>query len=511
MSYQKYINFNKKIMILLTLFRSKIIIFQSTFIFTFFIFMSFTSTYLHGNSIQSSNDEDEFIRPNFIIIFCDDLGYGDLESFGAQHHRTPNFNSLAKEGMKFTDFYSTSGYCTPSRSSLITGSYPRRVDLHENAYPPGKTEMRQVLFAVAHKGINPKEITIAEVLKDKGYKTAMVGKWHLGDQPEFLPTRHGFDSYLGIPYSNDMGEQQFEGNPPLPLLKNETVIEAPVDQHTITQKYTVAALEFIEKNQDNPFFLYLAHTMPHNPIFSSENFEGKSANGDYGDAIEEIDWSLGQILKTLDSLSLNEKTILIFTSDNGADRNFGGTNSPLSGHKGSTMEGGMRVPMLIKWEGMIPAGSVCRELATTMDLLPTFAHFAGAKLPEVKIDGKNIADLLFQKGNTKSPYEAFYYYQVDQLQAVRMGDWKLHLPLEERRINGVNNQIEKAEAKLYNLKTDIRESKNLASEYPDVVQLILKHADQAREDLGDRGKIGQNQRFASIVQSPKPLLKEVDN
>ncbi|MEX2592854.1 MAG: sulfatase [Anditalea sp.] len=413
--------------------------------------------------------------------------------------------------MKFTDFYSTSGYCTPSRASLMTGCYPRRVDLHENAYPPGQTEMRQVLFAVAHKGLNPKERTIAEVLKEVGYETAIVGKWHLGDQPEFLPTRQGFDSYFGIPYSNDMGEQQFEGNPPLPLLKNEIVIDAPVDQHTITKRYTLEALDFIEQHQDKPFFLYFAHTMPHNPLFSSENFEGKSANGDYGDAIEEIDWSVGQILNTLDSLKLDEKTIIVFTSDNGAASRFGGTNSPLSGFKGSTMEGGMRVPTIIKWKGKIPAGSVCRELASTMDLLPTFAFFAGAKLPEVKIDGQNIVSLLFQHDNAKSPYEVFYYYQVDQLQAIRMGDWKLHLPLKERRINGINNLVENTEAILYNLQTDIRESENLALKYPKVVQRILKYADEAREDLGDRGQPGQNQRFAAVVQSPKPLLKATDH
>lgn len=221
------------------------------------IIMSFTYTNLYSYQIQSVSIDEESDKPNFVIIFCDDLGYGDIEPFGAQHHRTPNINRLAKDGMKFTDFYSTSGYCTPSRASLMTGSYPRRVDMHENAYPPGKTEMRQVLFAVAHKGLNPAETTVAEVLKNVGYQTAMVGKWHLGDQPEFLPTRQGFDSYFGIPYSNDMGQQQFEGNPPLPLLKNEIVIDAPVYQPTITKRYTLEALDFIEQYQDKPFFLYL--------------------------------------------------------------------------------------------------------------------------------------------------------------------------------------------------------------------------------------------------------------
>jgi len=360
----------------------------------------------------NSSGDSAKARPNFIIIFCDDLGYGDIGCFGSTKHRTPNIDRMAAEGMRLTSFYVTSGVCTPSRSSLMTACYPRRVNMHQDHNGDC------VLFPIGKKGLNPSEITIAEVLKQRGYATACVGKWHLGDQVEFLPTRQGFDYYYGIPYSNDMGARKRSKNPPLPLLENEKVIEAPANQNTITKRYTEQVIKFITANKDKPFFVYLPHTMPHNPVNSSDDFRGKSANGGFGDCVEEIDFSTGQILQTLKNLSIDEKTLVVFTSDNGASSNFGGSNLPLSGFKGSTDEGGMREPCVIRWPARVPAGSKCDEIACTMDLLPTFARLAGAKVPTDRvIDGRDIWPLLSGKTRAKSPHKAFYYYQMDQLHA----------------------------------------------------------------------------------------------
>ena len=272
-------------------------------------------------------------QPNLIVIFCDDLGYGDLGCYGSEKNRTPNVDQLAKSGVKFTDFYSSSPVCTPSRSSLMTGCYARRVGMHEDYTG------HWVLIPRSRRGLNPEELTIAEALKSAGYATACIGKWHLGDQPEHLPTKHGFDFYFGIPYSNDMQSKR-RGDPPLPLVKQAAVIEAPVDQSTLTRRYTEAAIEFITENKSKPFFVYLPHTFPHLPLFASPDFLGKSANGRYGDSIEEIDWSTGQILASLDRLGIADNTLVIFTSDNGSNGRNGGSNQPLSGMKGSTMEGG---------------------------------------------------------------------------------------------------------------------------------------------------------------------------
>ena len=301
-------------------------------------------------------------QPNLIVIFCDDLGYGDLGCYGSEKNRTPRIDKLAAEGMKFTDFYSSSPVCTPSRASLLTGCYARRVGLHE------AETGHWVLIPRNTRGMNPKEVTIAEALKSVGYATACIGKWHLGDQPEHLPTVHGFDSYFGIPYSNDM-QQAGRGDPPLPLVDGGTVIEAPADQSTLTKRYTEKAVEIIETNQETPFFLYLPHTFPHLPLFASPDFLGKSANGTYGDSIEEIDWSTGQILDALDRLGLAKNTLVIFTSDNGSNGRNGGSNAPLAGAKGGTMEGGMRVPMIARLPQRIKAGSTCPEVTTTMDFL----------------------------------------------------------------------------------------------------------------------------------------------
>jgi len=438
--------------------------------------------------------------PNFIIIFCDDLGYGDLGCFGSRKHRTPNIDQMAAEGMRFTSFYVTSGVCTPSRSSLMTGCYPRRVNMHQN------DDGLCVLFPVNKKGLNPDEITIADLLKEKGYTTCCIGKWHLGDQREFLPTSQGFDYYYGIPYSNDMGTNKSTNRPPLPLLQNEKVIEAPANQNTLTKRYTEEAIKFITSNKDKPFFVYLPHTMPHNPVHSSEKFRGKSANKGYGDAVEEIDWSTGEILAALAKLGIDDRTLVVFTSDNGASDRFGGGNGPLRGHKGSTWEGGMREPCIVRWPGKIPAGTTCDELCSTMDLLPTFARLSGTKPPgERVIDGRDLWPLMAGKKGAKSPHKAFYYYQMDQLQAVRSGRWKLHLPMKMKKRNW-GNPVPNSPLQLYDLKADIGEKNNVAAEHSDVVERLLTLAEKAREDLGDVNRKGRGQRPAGWVESPKPLL-----
>lgn len=429
-------------------------------------------------------------RPNFIVIYCDDLGYGDLGCFGSQKHRTPNVDRLAAEGTRFTSFYVTSGVCTPSRSSLMTGCYPRRVNMHKDA------GNRWVLFPVAQKGLHPNEITVAEVLKGQGYATGCVGKWHLGDQPEFLPTRQGFDSYFGIPYSNDMyGTKNGTEWPPLPLLRNETVIDAPVDQITLTRRYAAETVRFIEEHRQDPFFLYMPHSMPHNPVNSSDAFRGKSINGGYGDSVEEIDWATGQIIDALDRTGLTENTFVIFASDNGAANRWGGSNLPLSGWKGSTMEGGMRVPCVMRWPGKIPAGAECRELASTLDVMPTFAGLAGTTAPRDRIiDGKDLWPLASGQEGAQATHEAFYYYYREQLQAVRSGKWKLHLPREDQPL------------RLYDLDADVAESRDLAAGNGPVVERLTALAERARQDLGDGDREGENQRPAGMVITPQPLL-----
>ena len=438
-------------------------------------------------------------RPNFIIIFCDDLGYADIGPFGSDKHRTPSLDRMAAEGRKFTSFYVTSGVCSPSRSSLMTGCYPKRVGLHQNEKGQG------VLFPGNQRGLNPSEITIAEVLKARGYATGIVGKWHLGDQPEFLPTRQGFDSYFGIPFSNDMGQKDRPTKlyPPLPLLRMEKVIEEEPDQRLITQRYTREAIAFIERNKARPFFLYLPHTMPHWPQYSSERFAGKSANGKWGDAAEEIDWSTGEILKALKANSIDEKTMVIFMSDNGGALRHGASNKPLKGGKGSTWEGGHRVPFVVRWPGAIPAGTSSDAMATSMDLLPTLAKFAGAKPPgDRKIDGRDIAPLLLAKPGAATPHKAFYFYARGQLHAVRSGNWKLFFTRGKQTSKG-------EPAALYNLASDIGEASNVLDDHPGVAKRLAKLAEGMRADLGDdlTGAKGSGTREPGFVQNAKPLTR----
>jgi arylsulfatase A len=438
--------------------------------------------------------------PNIILIFCDDLGYGDLGCFGSKKNRTPHIDQLARDGIKFTDFYSSSPVCTPSRASLMTGCYPRRVGMHEDYTG------HWVLIPRSRRGLNPQEVTVAEALKSKGYVTTCVGKWHLGDQPEHLPTRHGFDQYYGIPYSNDMQAKR-RGDPPLPLVKQSTVIEAPANQATLTKRYTEQVVSFIEDNKAKPFFVYLPHTFPHLPLFASPDFYGKSANGRYGDSIEEIDWSTGEILACLDRLKLAENTLVIFTSDNGSNGRNGGSNQPLSGVKGSTMEGGMRVPMIARWPGRITAGSTCKELSTTMDILPTFCSLTGATLPSRKLDGFDISGMLFGAEDAKSQYKALYYYRRRQLQAIRTGDWKYHLPLKATHPNWTSaKQIGRGRpGKLVNLKSDLQEKTDVSDANADVLRRMNELLKHATTTLGNDDTQGSEQRDALTLDSSTPM------
>lgn len=444
-------------------------------------------------------------KPNFIVVYCDNLGYGDIGCFGSTKHRTPHVDRMAAEGLKLTSFYSTSGVCTPSRASLMTGCYPRRVGL-DKTDPDGA-----VLRPVSPNGLNPDEVTIAEVLKPAGYRTAIIGKWHLGDQPAFLPTRQGFDEFFGIPYSDDMTAREGKNWPPLPLMSGERVIDAPVDRDLLTKRYTEQAIAFLERNRETPFFLYLPHAMPGSTRapFASAAFKGKSANGPYGDSVEELDWSTGRILDALKELGLDDKTLFVWTSDNGAPRRNPpqGSNAPLAGWGYTTQEGGMRVPCVVRWPEKIPAGSVSDELCSTMDLLPTFAALSGAALPQSrKIDGHDITKLLFEPATAKTPYEAFYYYQMDQLQAVRDAEWKLYLPLKNKRA-GLQNQRQISPAKLFDLKKDLSEKTNVAKQHPEVVAHLRRYAEAARADLGDGDHRGSGQRRVGRVENPRPQVK----
>ena len=436
--------------------------------------------------------------PNFIVVFCDDLGYADIGPFGAQRHATPTLDQMAQEGMRLTDFYSTCSVCTPSRSSLMTGCYPRRVNMHVDE------RNLCVLFPAARKGLHPDEVTVAEVLRSAGYATGCIGKWHLGDHPRFLPTKQGFDQYFGIPYSNDMHRKPV----PLPLLRNETVIEAPVQQDTITKRYTDEAVAFIRANKDRPFFLYLPHTAVHLPLFPGKAFRGKSRGGKYGDWVEEIDWSMGRLLETLRSEGIDRQTLVLFTSDNGSYREKAGSNAPLRGRKGRTDEGGMRVPCVVRWPGKIPANTHSAAVTSTIDLLPTFAKLAGTTAPADRtIDGRDIWPILNGQPEATSPHEAFYYYQMDQLQAVRSGRWKLFVPLASKKRNWGKPEG-KTELKLFDLVADIHEDHNVAAAHPKVVARLLQWAERARTELGDMERTGTGQRPAGWVDKPSPRLAE---
>jgi arylsulfatase A len=420
---------------------------------------------------ERSNKTGRADKPNFIVIFTDDQGYADVGCFGAEGFATPHIDRMAAEGAKFTSFYSAAPVCTPARAALLTGCYPQRVS------------MPRVLFPKDKIGLNPDEITVADILKARGYATCCIGKWHLGHLPEFLPTRQGFDYYFGIPYSNDMD--------PVVLVENEQTIETKPDQSQLTRRYTEKAVEFITSNKDRPFFVYLPHTMPHVPLFSSVAFVGNTSGRLYGNVIMELDSSVGQILRTLKQLGIDEKTLVIFTSDNGpwlSKGDHGGSAKPLRDGKFATYEGGMREPCVMRWPGKIPAGMVCSEIATTMDFLPTLARLAGAKTPADRIiDGKDIWALMTDP-KARTPYKELFYYFEGQLGAVRAGDWKLVL----KRKRG-NEQIS---AGLYNLARDIGEQNDLSRQHPEIVRRLTALAEKSREDIGDSvtGVTGKNVR-----------------
>ena len=467
-------------------------------------------------SIRARADETQ--PPNFVVFLCDNLGYGDIEPFGSTVHRTPHLNRMAREGRKFTHFCVSASVCTPSRASLMTGCYAQRVGMHTNSRDG------LVLRPISPYGLHPNEVTIAEVLKQRGYATTIIGKWHLGDQAPFLPTRQGFDSYFGIPYSDDMTREVGQGIgdrlggsqwPPLPLMENERVVEAPADRDLLTKRYTERALEFIEGNRNRPFFLYLPQAMPGstNAPFASRTFKGKSRNGPWGDSIEELDWSTGQILDKLVQLGIDKQTLVVWTSDNGAPMKRDpedlslGSNRPLHGRGYTTSEGAFRVPTIVWWPGKVPAGTTCDQFATTMDLLPTFSRLAGAVGTKIhQVDGHDIRPLIFDEPDAKSPYDIFYYYYADQLQAVRSGRWKLFVPLKSFSNHPHFRRGEQPRPLLFDVVEDIGSTRNLADAHPDIVQRLTELAAKGREDLGDRSRPGTGQRLAAKIENPSPRV-----
>jgi len=440
--------------------------------------------------------------PNVIVMFADNLGYGDLGCYGHQVHRTPNIDAMAREGMRFTDFYVTAGVCTPSRASLLTGCYSQRVDMHVS------DKGGAVLQPAAAKGLNPNEITIARLLRDEGYATACIGKWHLGDQAPFLPTQHGFDYYYGVPYSEDMVPRPGRDFPQLPLMRNDRVIEAPVHMPTITERYTQEALGFIEANKSRPFFVYMPQTLPGSVKIPQvgERFAGRSGNWAYGDCVEELDWSTGEIIRALQWHGLEQNTLVVFLSDNGTPRGHGGSNDPLRHWGYSTWEGGMRVPCVMRMPGTIPAGAECSEVATTMDFLPTFARMAGTTEPQDRvIDGHDIMPLMRDDEGATSPCEAFFYYYMDQFHAVRSGQWKLFIPRDDRRNFHADGDDEGA-GMLFDVASDPGETTNVYDQHPDVVERLMGYAEAMRDDLGDTDREAPGRRPAGWVDEPKPQV-----
>ncbi len=430
-------------------------------------------------------------QPNIILVNSDDLGYGDLGCYGSPINKTPALDRMAEEGVKFTDFYMASPVCSPSRGAMMTGCYPPRIGF-------GEFGGEWVLFPGHPYGLHEDECTLPQLLRNAGYRTKLIGKWHCGDQPEFLPTERGFDEYYGLPYSNDMGRQAKGGRDvPLPLLRDEEVIQEQPDQASLTERYTEDAVRFLRENKNRPFFLYFAHMYVHVPLFVPQRFLDQSDNGGYGGAVEHIDWTMSVLFHELERLGLDDNTLVIFTSDNGSRaRDEGGSNAPLRGVKGSTWEGGQRVPCIARWPGRIMPGRTCREVATAMDFLPTFVKLAGGEPPgDRTLDGHDIGDLLFRE-NAVSPYSCFCYYKKNNLEAVRVGQWKLHLRKDQEEVR-----------ELYNLENDVGETVNLYEQEPETVKRLLDYAERARQDLGDAatGVTGSGVRPKGEVQNPQTL------
>jgi arylsulfatase A-like enzyme len=462
-----------------------------------------------------SNKAETKRPPNVVIIFIDDLGYADIGAFGATRYETPNLDRMAREGRIFTDFHAATAVCSASRAALLTGCYPERVSI------------LGALGPLAREGINAKEMTLAELCKTRDYATAVFGKWHLGRPKKFLPLQHGFDEYLGLPYSNDMwprhpelasspqvGRNKKEGYPELPLIKNNDVIDAKVtgeDQTQLTTMYTEHAVDFINRNASRPFFLYVPHSMVHVPLYVSDKFKGKSGAGLFGDVMMEVDWSVGQILDAIKRNGIDDNTLVIFTADNGPWMSYGnhaGSAGPLREGKGTMWEGGYREPCVMRWPGKIPADSTCDEFAVTMDFFPTVAQLIGAKVSTDRvIDGKDIWPLMSGDEGAESPHEAFWCYYGGELRAVRDRQWKLVFPHQYRSLEGKPGGRDgrpkqyrqvAAEKALYDLKNDIGETKNVAAEHPGIVARLEKEAEKARAALGDKltGRKGSEVRPA---------------
>ncbi|RIV43136.1 sulfatase [Flagellimonas pelagia] len=429
--------------------------------------------------------------PNIVLIFTDDQGYQDVGVFGSPNIKTPNLDQMAAEGLQLTSYYAAQAVCSASRAGILTGCYPNRIGIH-NALGPDNTH-----------GINASETTIAEMLKEKGYATAIYGKWHLGHHKQFLPTRHGFDEWFGIPYSNDMWPKHPQQGtifnfPDLPLYENEKVIGILEDQSQLTTQITERSVDFIKRNKDKPFFLYVPHPQPHVPLFVSEKFKGKSERGLYGDVIMEIDWSVGQIMKALKDNGLEENTLVIFTSDNGPWLSYGnhaGSALPLREGKGTAWEGGQREPCIIKYPKKLKGGKIIDVPMMAIDFLPTLAELTQAPLPEQVIDGKSVWKIL--TGEREEPVQEayFFYYRVNEMFGVRYGKWKLYFPHRYRTMEGQEpgkdgqpgeyRMVDLKEIELYDLESDISEATNVAAQHPDVVAEIEKLANDMRYRLGD--------------------------
>ncbi len=445
-------------------------------------------------------------KPNFVVINVDDLGYADIGPFGSKINRTPHLDRMAREGRKLTCFYAAP-VCSPSRAALMTGCYPKRV------LPiPG------VLFPANDVGLSSDEVTVAEVLKAEGYATAVVGKWHLGDQPEFLPIRQGFDLHFGLPYSNDMGpaedgvksdlgkplpKPKGPGQPPLPLLRNGTVVKRvlPDDQQSLVELYTAEAVSFIAANKDRPFFLYLPHSAVHFPLYPGKKWAGKSPHGLFSDWVEEVDWGVGQVLDALRERGLAGRTLVLFTSDNGGTPRS--VNAPLRGFKASTLEGGVRVPTIAWWPGKVPAGTETDAVLGMFDILPTFAALAGGKLPSGrKLDGVDIWPHLAGVQDARPAHETFYYYRGLRLEAVRHGDWKLLIASPAKKAGPKDDPFK---PRLYDLRADVGESTDVAAKHPDVVKRLEALAAAMKDDLGLDG-VGPGCRPVGKVKDARPLI-----
>jgi len=402
-------------------------------------------------------------KPNIIVIFTDDQGYADVGVYGAEGFETPHIDALAKDGIQFTNFYVPATVCTPSRAALLTGQYPKRLGLHKGVISP-----------YSKHGLEPEAFTLAEMLKEQGYATSIIGKWHLGHETKYLPNNQGFDSYYGVPYSNDMDGYYYKHNgfqsPPLPFYRDSNLIAEGVNQDLLTQMFTTEAIAQIKnKEEGTPFFMYLAHCMPHVPLHASEAFKGKSALGLYGDVIMELDWSVGELVKTLKAEGIYDNTLIVFTSDNGPHK---GSAFPLRGQKAQTWEGGQRVPGIISWPDRIPKAIVSDQVVSTLDIFPTLAHISGATINDsLPMDGLNISELL-ENPSSKIAERPFYYYgRNGDLEAIRLGKWKLHI---KKSIGWNTSEKGDFSLALYNLETDISETKNVVSQYPDVVTSLEK-------------------------------------